>query len=77
MSKVKYEVVRVTRAMIEEVKAESDGVYCPEVPTWENMIVGSWEVRITGDGFVDWCGPYDTKREALEAKRGLKKSKAY
>jgi len=77
MVKVKYEVVRVTRAMIEEVKAENDGVYWPEFPSWENMIVNSWEVRIAVDGRFDWCGPYDTKREALECMRGLKKSKAY
>ena len=63
--KTQTETVKVTKALAKEYHFLD-----PE------MEVGKWEVKVTfKDGSVEYYGPYNTKKEAEEARRGMKKSK--
>lgn len=66
-----FEIIKTTEKLRQELINKDPNCF-------EDATVGAWEVKVIWDGgYTEWYGPYRTKKDAQEAVRGMKKSKAF
>ena len=73
---VEFDVVKTTPELKRQLQAFPD--------TYHDVEVGKWEVKVvitdhdhSDEVTTEYVGPYRTKKEAQEAKVGLKRGKTY